>query len=93
MIRRPPTEISGDPMCFDRKFLKNDFGVRRAPISDFWPFFFDFRSQKFRPLRKNGVFRGVDFFEKTTKTTVLFFRGALLFSQKKRTNVTNLPFK
>ena len=39
MIRRPPTEIFGDPMCFDRKFLKNDFGVRRAPISDFWPFF------------------------------------------------------
>ena len=35
MIRRPQTEISGDPMCFDRKFLKNDFGVRGAPISDF----------------------------------------------------------
>ena len=56
MIRRSPTEISGDLMCFDRKFLKNDFGVRRAPISDFG-LFFDFRSQKFRPLGKNGVFR------------------------------------
>ena len=55
--------------------------------------FFDFRSQKFRPLGKNGVFREVDFFEKTTKTTVLFFRGVLIFSQKKLTNVTNLPFK
>ena len=55
--------------------------------------FFDFRSQKFRPLRKKRVFREVDFFEKTTKTTVLFFRGALIFSKKKRTTVTNLPFK
>ena len=55
--------------------------------------FFDFRSQKFRPLGKKRVFREVDFFEKTTKTTVLFFRGALIFSTKKRTNVTNVPFK
>ena len=35
VVRGPPTEISGDHMCFDRKFFKNDFGVRGAPISDF----------------------------------------------------------
>ena len=92
MIRRPPTEISGDPMCFDRKFLKNDFGVRRAPISDFWPFF-RFSISEISTTWEKRCFREVDFFEKTTKTTVLFFRGALIFSQKKRTNVTNLPFK
>ena len=56
-------------------------------------FFLDFRSQKFRPLGKKRVFREVDFFEKTTKTTVLFFRGALIFSQKKRVYLTGFRFK
>ena len=30
MRRGPPTEISGDPLCFDRKFSQNDFGVGGA---------------------------------------------------------------
>ena len=92
MIRRPPTEIFGDPMCFDRKFLKNDFGVRRAPISDFWPFFRFSISEISTTWEKRCFSRG-RFFRKNNKNNSVVFSGRPDFSQKKRTNVTNLPFK
>ena len=80
-MRRPPTEISGDPDFFYRNLLKKNFEVG-GPLSTIWGLYFKSRNPKFLSTRKKRVFRGVDFFEKTTKTTVLFFRGALVFSQK-----------
>ena len=38
-MRRPPTEISGDPQCFDRNFVEKQFRGRGAPIDDLGPFF------------------------------------------------------
>ena len=73
MIRRPPTEISGDPMCFDRKFLKNDFGVRIAHISDFWPFFSIFDLRNFDHLGKTVFFERSIFSKKQQKQQCCFF--------------------
>ena len=42
---------------------------------------------------KKRVFFVADFFETATKTTVLFFRGALIDFQKKLTNSTKFQFK
>ena len=64
-----------------------------APRSTILSLFFENWYQKFLPSGKKRVFWEVDFFDKTTKTTVLFFQGALIFFQKQLVNVTHLPFK
>ena len=90
MRRRPPTEISGYPIFFKRKFSQNDFGVGGPPISDLWPFF-RFSIWKISTTSEKTFV--ANFFDTATKTTVLFFRGALIFLQKKLTNPTNFQFK
>ena len=92
-MRRPPTEIPGDPQCFDRNFVEKQFRGRGAPIDDLGPLFLKSRNPKFLSTRKKRVFCVAVFFESATKTTVLFFRGAPIFRQQNCINLPGFRFK
>ena len=89
-MRRPPTEISGDPQFFDRNFVEKQFRGRGAPIDDLGPLF-----QKSKPeisvKWEKRVFCVAVFFESATKTTALFFRGAPIFFCIKIYSSTGFP--
>jgi hypothetical protein len=88
-IRRPPTEISGDPEFIDWKKVFEVGGL----LSTIWSLYFKSKNPKFLSSGKKRVFCVANFFELATKTTVLFFRGAPKFFVNKLGNLPGVHSK
>ena len=83
VVRTPPSEISGDPACFDRKFFQNDFGVG---ASDQWflALFSIFDLRNFDHLGKTVFFERSIFSKKQQKQQCCFFGAPWFFPKKKK---------
>ena len=55
-MKRPPTEISGDPYFFYRKFMKKLFRGRGPPIDDLGPLFQKSKPEISSKIEKNVFF-------------------------------------
>ena len=81
-MRRPPTEISGDPQCFDRNFVEKQFRDRGAPIDNLGPLFQKPKPEISAKWEKTCFLCCRFFLNRQQKQQCCFFGAPQFFPQK-----------